>query len=318
VVSTVNGHGFRDGARLIRRIRAFRGLPVVIGGKFGIFGPGAEHPRKAFRAAGFDAVHETGAGLGGCHVPRATRRERVPMSAEDTASGSFGHFLSRAQPAGQLVVQPRTGMTAPRMVPTPLLATKQTHATTVDTITLDSRAPVGDDGEAYRAVVTATAPNGHPLAAYDADTTRAVLDSVTEPAFPVQVRHGSSCPEIIVDAPSPAETRQLRQVSPLTPPCTRKRAPWSAPSPASVSISAERWRRSIGATSMSRTAYNPRNAGRPDSHFRESGRCGGADPGRCLWPRGPAPSVRPTYPRRRCSPLVLRTGRVQPRPPGIR
>ena len=65
VVSSVNGHGFRDGSRLIGRIRAcpeLAAIPVVIGGKLGIAGPGGSHSRDQLLAAGFDAVFEEGAG----------------------------------------------------------------------------------------------------------------------------------------------------------------------------------------------------------------------------------------------------------------
>jgi methylaspartate mutase sigma subunit len=66
VVSTVNGHGLRDGAQLIGRIRArpeLTTLPVVIGGKLGIAGPAGRHGRARLRSAGFDAVFEEGAGI---------------------------------------------------------------------------------------------------------------------------------------------------------------------------------------------------------------------------------------------------------------
>jgi methylaspartate mutase sigma subunit len=66
VVSSVNGHGFRDGARLIGRIRACPELatvPVVIGGKLGIAGPGGRRCRDRLLSAGFDAVFEEGAGM---------------------------------------------------------------------------------------------------------------------------------------------------------------------------------------------------------------------------------------------------------------
>jgi len=66
VVSSVNGHGFRDGTRLVGRLRACPELatvPVVIGGKLGISGPGGSHSREQLRAAGFDAVFEEGAGM---------------------------------------------------------------------------------------------------------------------------------------------------------------------------------------------------------------------------------------------------------------
>jgi methylaspartate mutase sigma subunit len=65
VVSTVNGHGALDGARLIRCIRqcpALTNLPVVIGGKLGITGPGSRTTEE-LRAAGFDQVFEEGAGM---------------------------------------------------------------------------------------------------------------------------------------------------------------------------------------------------------------------------------------------------------------
>jgi len=66
VVSSVNGHGFRDGTRLVGRLRACPELaatPVVIGGKLGIAGPGGRRDRDRLRAAGFDAVFEDGAGM---------------------------------------------------------------------------------------------------------------------------------------------------------------------------------------------------------------------------------------------------------------
>lgn len=66
VVSSVNGHGYHDGMRLIRRLRGcseLAAVPVVIGGKLGIAGPGRRSGRERLRAAGFDAVFEEGTGL---------------------------------------------------------------------------------------------------------------------------------------------------------------------------------------------------------------------------------------------------------------
>jgi methylaspartate mutase sigma subunit len=66
VVSSVNGHGFHDGLRLIRRIRANQQLaemPAVIGGKLGIAGRGGWHSHDQLRSAGFDEVFEDGRGL---------------------------------------------------------------------------------------------------------------------------------------------------------------------------------------------------------------------------------------------------------------
>lgn len=58
LLSTINGHGYQDGRRLITRIRTVEALattPVVIGGKLGISGM---EPDRAdiLRDAGFDAV----------------------------------------------------------------------------------------------------------------------------------------------------------------------------------------------------------------------------------------------------------------------
>jgi methylaspartate mutase sigma subunit len=61
VVSSVNGHGYHDGMRVIRQFRAIpelRRTPVVIGGKLGIAGPGCDLSRGRLVAAGFDAVFE--------------------------------------------------------------------------------------------------------------------------------------------------------------------------------------------------------------------------------------------------------------------
>jgi methylaspartate mutase sigma subunit len=66
VVSTVNGHGFRDGRWLIDRIRSrpeLFTLPVVIGGKLGIAGgPTGGAARAGLRSAGFDVVFDEQAG----------------------------------------------------------------------------------------------------------------------------------------------------------------------------------------------------------------------------------------------------------------
>ncbi|MFE1319061.1 cobalamin B12-binding domain-containing protein [Kitasatospora phosalacinea] len=61
VLSSVNGHGYHEGLRVIRRLRAdadLAGLPVLIGGKLGITGgESAEHIAELLDA-GFDAVFD--------------------------------------------------------------------------------------------------------------------------------------------------------------------------------------------------------------------------------------------------------------------
>ena len=61
VISSVNGHGYQDGLRVIARLRAqprLAGLPVVLGGKLGISGGESDEHIQHLLAAGFDAVYE--------------------------------------------------------------------------------------------------------------------------------------------------------------------------------------------------------------------------------------------------------------------
>lgn len=62
VISSINGHGHLDGARLIGRIRAdarLRHIPAVIGGKLGIAGDDRPYIER-LTTAGFDAVFPQG------------------------------------------------------------------------------------------------------------------------------------------------------------------------------------------------------------------------------------------------------------------
>jgi CheY-like chemotaxis protein len=59
VISTVNGHGRIDGARLARAVRRdpeIAQLPMVIGGKLGIEGMSSDDEVSRLLEAGFDAV----------------------------------------------------------------------------------------------------------------------------------------------------------------------------------------------------------------------------------------------------------------------
>jgi methylaspartate mutase epsilon subunit len=115
-------------------------------------------------------------------------------------SRSFGGFVAAAHRAGELVVQPRMGMSNPTTMRSGLIATKRAAATTVGTITLDSYTRMGHDAKARAALDSRAELNGYPIVAHDAATTRAVVDGVADLGFPVQVRHGSPCPENIVRA----------------------------------------------------------------------------------------------------------------------
>ncbi|MDX3224927.1 cobalamin B12-binding domain-containing protein [Streptomyces sp. ME19-01-6] len=61
-VSSVNGHGYQDGLRVIKKLRADHRLtatPVLIGGKLGVKGTDDARAHK-LRAAGFDEVFDEG------------------------------------------------------------------------------------------------------------------------------------------------------------------------------------------------------------------------------------------------------------------
>ncbi|MFF2184740.1 cobalamin B12-binding domain-containing protein [Streptomyces sp. NPDC058155] len=63
VISTVNGHGYQDGMRVVRKLRDLPGLaatPMVIGGKVGISGGESPERVAALLEAGFDAVFQEG------------------------------------------------------------------------------------------------------------------------------------------------------------------------------------------------------------------------------------------------------------------
>jgi methylaspartate mutase epsilon subunit len=115
-------------------------------------------------------------------------------------TGSFGDFVARAHRAGKLVVQPRMGVSSPAAMHAGLLATRNAAATAVGTITLDSYTRMGDNANARAALAAGIELNGYPIVAHDPAVTRSVLDGVAGPDFPVQIRHGSPCPEPIVDA----------------------------------------------------------------------------------------------------------------------
>ncbi|MGQ4389089.1 cobalamin B12-binding domain-containing protein [Streptomyces sp. SAS_270] len=63
VISSVNGHGYQDGLRVIGQLRALAPLaatPIVIGGKLGTDGDQMAARAAELTAAGFDSVFEDG------------------------------------------------------------------------------------------------------------------------------------------------------------------------------------------------------------------------------------------------------------------
>ncbi|MER6911532.1 cobalamin-dependent protein [Streptomyces sp. NPDC000594] len=113
VISSVNGHGARDGARVVRLLRAqpdLGGLRVVIGGKLGTSGaaPGTYEPELL--AAGFDAVFEDAAGVA------AFRRYLARGGAEGRTPGT-----APAVPAISAASAASAGPTAPTASAVPVV-----------------------------------------------------------------------------------------------------------------------------------------------------------------------------------------------------
>ncbi|MFD9894645.1 methylaspartate mutase [Amycolatopsis sp. NPDC059027] len=113
---------------------------------------------------------------------------------------SFGEFVRRAHRAGSLVVQPRMGFGRPEQMRAGLVATKNADAVTVGTITLDSYTRVGDLESAETALREGIGLNGYPIVTHHPETTRLMLDGVSDVDYPVQVRHGSARPQHIFGA----------------------------------------------------------------------------------------------------------------------
>jgi methylaspartate mutase epsilon subunit len=113
---------------------------------------------------------------------------------------NFGEFVARQHRSGSLVVQPRMGFADPGVMRAGLLATKNADATTVGTITIDSYTRLNDLASVAQALQDGIGLNGYPIVNHDEATTRAMLDGVAAPEFPVQVRHGSARPAAIFAA----------------------------------------------------------------------------------------------------------------------
>ena len=112
----------------------------------------------------------------------------------------FGQYVARQAAAGRLVVQPRMGFSAADRMREGLLAVKRAAGATAGTITLDSFTRINRHASAQRHLDEELTLNGFPIVAYGRDATRAMLEGVESPDFPIQVRHGSADPREIFTA----------------------------------------------------------------------------------------------------------------------
>jgi methylaspartate mutase epsilon subunit len=110
---------------------------------------------------------------------------------------SFADWIRQARAGGKLVVQPRMGFSDPALMRVGLGATRAARAHTVGTITVDSYTRVRDFAAAARLLADGVPLNGYPVVTHEPEITRGM---VREAGFPIQVRHGSPCPEEIMTA----------------------------------------------------------------------------------------------------------------------
>ncbi|MFF3914484.1 FAD/NAD(P)-binding protein [Streptomyces sp. NPDC001852] len=112
-------------------------------------------------------------------------------------------YVEQAAARGELVVQPRMGMSCPRRMADGLRSVTGARATTLGTLTIDSYTRVEDIDGAAAALTAGQSLNGFPLVNHGPETTAQVVAAV-EGRIPVQVRHGSARPGHIFDAMLPA------------------------------------------------------------------------------------------------------------------
>lgn len=115
-------------------------------------------------------------------------------------ASTFSAFVRAQSTEGQLVVQPRMGFGTPQKMREGLTRVRSARAVTVGTITLDSFTRLGDFAAAEKAVASGTELNGYPLLAHSLRTSSEVVAGILDDDFPIQVRHGTPCPQRIFAA----------------------------------------------------------------------------------------------------------------------
>jgi methylaspartate mutase sigma subunit len=100
VISSINGHGHLDGARLARALRRderIRHVPMIIGGKLGIRGNDNDGYVDQLLAAGFDAVFTDSSDMAGL------TRLLAALPARTTHAPATYARVGNALPAGSRV-----------------------------------------------------------------------------------------------------------------------------------------------------------------------------------------------------------------------
>ena len=92
------------------------------------------------------------------------------------------------------VVQPRTGFGRVETMRRSLETIAALDFAVVGTITIDSHTRAGEYAVPLQRLAAGEELNGYPLVSHSGEATRAMLDGLYGPEFPVQVRHGTALP----------------------------------------------------------------------------------------------------------------------------
>lgn len=109
-------------------------------------------------------------------------------------AGYFDRLVTESRGRGTVLVQPRMGFGSLRAMQDGLSQVASLGLPAVGTLTLDSYTRVGDYTTPLERLAAGEELNGYPLVSHPAEATRALLDGLHGPGFPVQVRHGTALP----------------------------------------------------------------------------------------------------------------------------
>lgn len=135
--------------------------------------------------------------------------EATPFQAEETLRPHSRDSRQREAvsfqaavegPGRKLLLQPRMGFGRIEPMRDGLRAVRDSGCEPlVGTVTVDAYTRVRQPEQAAAALTAGRDLNGFPITVWGANATRAMLDEVREPGFPVQVRHGSADPRAIFE-----------------------------------------------------------------------------------------------------------------------
>ena len=119
------------------------------------------------------------------------------FNLHEKSLGSFSSYVHRVANGGDIVVQPRMGFSCPDLMKSGLLNVKQTDATTIGTITLDSFTRQKDYHAVSASLAAGVHLNGYPIVNHGVETTSQIVAVLLDDDFQIQVRHGTSLPDDI-------------------------------------------------------------------------------------------------------------------------